>query len=449
MNRKYLAFLVLTFLTFFVLNLTKSNATCNACSLDVTYPPVSFIYPMFEYDSGIDDYCTIYIHTTLRRYKCGANGPYYDEYEITKIEVYGYCTLSSTEIMKMAIKGIAALKNLYNQPVNYIRMPKCLYRSSTSPDVYESCDNVSCCIYFESHWDSTNADYYLDSISIDAQFGCIGIYPSCENYCNESILPETGRLNISANMPPACFSTCSRYESWPQPYIQHYFMDGTYINGLYTLGSSGSTPCFSFNVIQVKYNYMAPENAFEKLIKIALHQIYHTQGQPQYITLNLWKCWNAPYSPQQTYFPCSNTDCCEITFEMLYNGTQAQVYSRNTPNEECQGTCVDVCDIFDNNPFMLPKYSLEFDELNLGENIKINPNPNIGTFELEYWTNISDSHTIQVVDMLGNIIFTANYESHIGNNKHHIDLTKIASGIYYLHIVNKGLTTHKIKFIKN
>lgn len=404
---------------------------------------------MFEYNSGMDEYCTIDIHTTLKRYKCD-DSTYYDEYEITKIEVYGYCTLSSTEIMRMAVKGIAALKNRYNQPVNYIRIPKCLYKSSTSPDVYESCDSDPCCIYFESHWDSTNADYYLDSISIEIDTtDCSGIYPSCHAYCNESILPETGRLNISANMPPPCFSSCSRYDSWPQPYIQHYFMDSTYFNGLYTLGSSGSTPCFSFNVFQVKYNYMAPENAIEKLIKIALHQIYHTQGQPQYITLNLWKCWQAPYSPQQTYFPCTNSDCCEITFEMLYNGTQAQVYSRNTPNEECQGTCVEVCDILDNNPFMLPKSTAEIDELDSGETIKINPNPNTGFFELEYWTSLSEVHTIRVVDMLGNIIFSTTHQSRTGNNNLQINLTKAPVGAYYLHIFSKGLTLYKIKFIKN
>jgi hypothetical protein len=134
---------------------------------------------------------------------------------------------------------------------------------------------------------------------------------------------------------------------------------------------------------------------------------------------------------------------------MLYNGTQAQVYSRNTPNEECQGTCIEVCDIFDNNPFKLPKSTAEFDELDSGEAIKIIPNPNTGFFELEYWTSLSEAYTIRVVDMLGNNIFSTTHQSQTGNNNLQINLTKAPVGAYYLHIVNKRLTLYKIKFIKN
>ncbi len=450
MNRKYLAFLVLTFLTIMGMNSYQLKAQHCDCPIDSSFPEMRH-YPMsFSYDPGTDNYCTVVVHTILRKRTCLPLGPTIYQYEIIDMEVVGVCTLSDDEKMQIAIKAIASLNNQFNY-LSYIKMPTCLYKSSTNPEIFESCDSRCCHIYFRSHWDSVAADHYLDDIYIDSSnTGCFSPNPACQHYCRSAILPERGYLEISGNMPPPCFSSCSSTTTFPQYHLDHTFPgSGIYINAGYTLGSHGTTPCFSFNYFQIRYGSMNIVDVLEKLVKMGLHQIYHTKGQPQYITLNLWKCWIQRYSPQQIYFPCINTGCCEITFEILSNGTQARVHTRSTPSEECQGTCIDVCGIFDNNPFMLPKSSLEFDELNLGDNIRINPNPNTGFFELEYWSSISEVHTIQVVDVLGNIIFSTRHESQEGKNNLNIDMTRTAVGIYYLHIQTKGLTTHKLKFIKN
>jgi hypothetical protein len=453
MKRKYIAFLVLTLLTFMFVGKGEMNAYCGGClQLDQTFPVTNFVYPMFSYDPGTDNYCTINIHATLRKYHCPPANPYY-EYEITKVETLGFCTLSDTEIMETAVKGVAALKNKYNYSPNYMKLPKCFDKVSTSPDVFESCDPFPCCIYFESHWDSTVADYYLDSISmVPNYYDCnyLGSSHECKNYCNPSILPPTGRLDISNQMPPACFSSCTKTNTWPEPHIEYYYPDpdNTYINALYTLATSGSTPCFSFNFFQVKYQYLDPEDALEKLTRIALRDIWVSQGNPTYITLNLRQCWAQTYYPQQIYFPCEYSDCCEIVFEILNNGTEAQVYSSTSPGT-CDGICFDVCSIFPSTSFSIPKLSIDTDDFELNQDIKIMPNPNTGIFNLEFNSATGEQHSLQVLDLLGQIVYSSDIMTNVGFNDLNLDLSSLPIGVYYLQLLNKGLVVSKIKFIKN
>jgi hypothetical protein len=453
MKRKYLAFLVLTLLTFMFVGKSEMKASC-VCSRYMAFVLNNFTYPMFSYDSGSDEYCTIDIHVTLIKYQCMPIGPIYYEYKITKIETGGYCTLTDTEIMKTAVKGVAALKNMHNYSPTYMRLPKCLDKVSSSPDVYESCDTSLCCIYFESHWDSTAADYYLDSISINPDnTACdyIGSSMFCDNYCNQSILPATGYLEISTQMPPACFSSCSTSATWPVPHIEYQYSGGSnaYINGLYTLGSSGSTPCFSFNFFQVKYEYLDPEVALEKLTRIALRDIWVSQGNPQYITLNLWQCWIQRYYPQQTYFPCELSDCCEITFEIedISGQLYAEVVSSSSPGS-CNGDCFDVCSIFPSGQYTIPKLSIDTENYELNQDIKIMPNPNTGIFNLEFNSAIREQHSLQVLDLMGQVLYSSDIMTNTGTNNLNLDFTTLPIGVYYLQLVHKGLVISKTKFIK-
>lgn len=455
MKRKYIAFLVLTMLTFMFVGKGEMNAQCHSCEQDMTFPTHNYIYPMFSYDSGTDEYCTIDIHVSMKKYHCMPFGPTYYEYEITKIETGGYCTLSDTEIMKTAVKGVAALKNIQNLSPNYMKLPKCFDLVSTSPDVYEACDTTCCSIYFESHWDSTAADYYLDSISIyyslPGPCSFTGHKPECQSYCNQSIFPETGYMEISTQMPPACFSSCSTNATWPVPHIEYQYTVSpyAYINGLYTLGNSGSTPCFSFNFFQVKYAYLDPEDALEKLTRIALRDIWVSQGNPQYITLNLWQCWIQRYYPQQTYFPCELSDCCEITFEIeeIMGQLYAEVVSSSSPGS-CDGDCFDVCSIFPNGQYEIPKLSIDTENYELNQDIKIMPNPNTGIFNLEFNSVSDEQHSIQVLDVLGQVIYSSDIMTNTGANNLNLDLSTIPIGVYYLQLVNRGLVVSKTKFIK-
>jgi hypothetical protein len=452
MKRKYLAFLVLTLLTFMFVGKSEMSASCG-CPQDMSFSPMNFTYPMFSYDSGTDEYCTIDIHVTLKRFHCHPFGPTYYQYEITKIETGGYCTLTATEIMKTAVKGVAALKNMHNFSPTYMRLPKCLGKSSTSPDVFVTCDPDPCCIYFESHWDSTAADYYLDSISIapdNTLCDNTGNTQNCANYCNQSILPATGYLEISTQMPPACFvSPCSTDATWPEPHVEYTYYDGTFINGLYTLGSSGSYPCFSFNFFQVKYQYLAPGDALEKLTRIALRDIWVSQGNPQFITLNLWKCWFQRYYPQQIFFPCDDSECCEITFEIeeIMGQLYAEVVSSSSPGS-CDGDCFDMCSIFPSGQYEIPKLSIDTENYELNQDIKIMPNPNSGIFNLEFNSVSGEQHSIQVLDVLGQVMYSSDIMTNKGANNLNLDLSSIPIGVYYLQLVNKGLVVAKTKFIK-
>ncbi|MCO5250552.1 MAG: T9SS type A sorting domain-containing protein [Candidatus Kapabacteria bacterium] len=451
MKRKYIAFLVLTILTFMFVGKGEMNAQCIVgCEADEQLPTFEFDYPMFTHDPITDNYCTVNVIGTMKKFNCPPPAAPYYEYEVTKVEVYGFCTLTDTEIMKTAVKGIVAMKNKYNTSPNYLKMPKCFEKSLTLPYYYIPCGSETCCIYFESHWDSTVADYYLDYIAFSSvsPFHC----PSgggCFDYCNTNIFPETGRLDISTQMPPPCFSSCTKTKTWPEPYIEYtYPDDDTYINALYTLGISGSNPCFSFNFFQVKYAYLDPEEALEKLTRIALRDIWVTHGNPQYITLNLRQCWAQRYYPQQIYFPCEVSDCCEIVFEIFNNGTEAEVVSNSTPGT-CEGICFDVCSIFPSGRFSIPKLSIDTDDFELNNDIKIMPNPNTGIFNLEFNSANDEQHSLQVLDLLGQIVYSSDIMTNAGINNLNLDLSSLPIGVYYLQIVNKGLVVSKIKFIKN
>lgn len=451
MKRQYLAFLVLTMLTFMFVGKSEMNAQtiCN-CPIDISFEERT-MHPMsFNYDPGTDNYCTVIVNAVLRRRVCPPPGPTYYQYEITGYEVYGICTLSDEEKMQIALKAIMSRNNQYNYSPTYIKIPTCLYEDPLNPGKFLPCDNQCCNIYFESHWDSLVGDHYLRNISFENQPVCNpSPIPTCYPYCHEGIFPETGFLDISFNMPPPCFSSCSFGTPFKQLQAEYTYPSDLYINSQYTLGRNGSIPCFSLNVFQIRYGTMNIEDALEHLIKISLKDIWLTHGNPQYITLNLWKCWFQRYTPQQVYFPCTDSECCEITFEILNNGTEARVDSRSTPNDICVGNCFEVCQIFDNDPFALAKGSIDTDNYELNQDIKIMPNPNTGIFNLEFNSDNDEQHSLQVLDLLGQIVYSSNIITTTGNNSLNLDLSSLPVGVYYLQLVNKGLVVSKIKFIKN
>jgi hypothetical protein len=73
--------------------------------------------------------------------------------------------------------------------------------------------------------------------------------------------------------------------------------------------------------------------------------------------------------------------------------------------------------------------------------LNIHPNPNNGVFTLEL--NSGEQHSLQVVDVTGRVVYTADHASH----ETKIYLPEISAGIYYVKISNKE-NSKTLKFIK-
>jgi len=67
-----------------------------------------------------------------------------------------------------------------------------------------------------------------------------------------------------------------------------------------------------------------------------------------------------------------------------------------------------------------------------GVGVKLYPNPNSGSFTLEFSDNIT--HTIDVTDELGRIILSNTAVTSTST----FDIGNITSGIYFLHILDSG-----------
>jgi len=77
------------------------------------------------------------------------------------------------------------------------------------------------------------------------------------------------------------------------------------------------------------------------------------------------------------------------------------------------------------------------------DHIIIYPNPNNGTFTVSDLPNGMNNYSLDVFDLIGNIV----YAETINSTKHTFDL-KIPSGIYFLQVKSGNMVYHK-KFVKN
>jgi hypothetical protein len=78
-------------------------------------------------------------------------------------------------------------------------------------------------------------------------------------------------------------------------------------------------------------------------------------------------------------------------------------------------------------------------------NYMIYPNPNSGSFSLEYNSEGEENLKIEITDMLGKIIFTQTWNVKSGANSRMLDITGVENGIYFTKITSaKGTSVYKM-----
>ncbi len=469
MNRKYLAFLVLTFLTImfvgignFVYAQVQLGPRCsddNDCAVDNQFPQGTVNYHTSTvFDHATLTFCIIRTKTKLYKFKCPPpeRRSYY-RYEIESIEVLGACTgVSQSQKIQMAIRSIISSNFGYLNSPAWIQLYSCAETVGTSPKrEIIPCNDYCCRIYFEATWDEDGGT--LDSLEHGRFRDSIESYcpiyigrPNCAFQCeiDDESFPPLGALYTYHYIPQACFTSCGTTNDPIYRAVTDISSDMIYAD--YSLATNNDTLCFSFHWVNYEGTHDL-DDVLVRLVKKVLKDIYDSNSNPSYITLNLAACWQKPYSWVNLYYPCSQDDCCTMTFEIL-SSTSAILDWYDHLGYNCQSPCTtEVCEIYRDfeSSFTIGKSAINFEIEPPGMNIKITPNPNTGIFTLEFNSSVSDNYTIQVVDLMGIEVFTSELSTAIGINQKNLDLTLLPIGAYYLQIIYKGKVESKIKFIKN
>jgi hypothetical protein len=188
------------------------------------------------------------------------------------------------------------------------------------------------------------------------------------------------------------------------------------------------------------------------LVRKAIYDIWGWRSGPQYVYLNLWKCWYHPNSaPVNLYYPCTNVGCCSIEFEIKQAGAVAEVIINNSNGlGNCVSPCFEVCSLFpETSTYQLPKMSINDNTDGIDNSIKIIPNPTTGIFDLVYSTSAAGLHILKVADINGFEVFTQSTNAQNGSNTLKFDMTQLPIGVYYIQIFSNGLMISNTKFIKN
>jgi len=79
--------------------------------------------------------------------------------------------------------------------------------------------------------------------------------------------------------------------------------------------------------------------------------------------------------------------------------------------------------------------------------LRLYPNPSTGSFTVEYKSAKSGKVHLKVVDMGGKQVFTAKEAVIQGTNTYHLNLNKLASGIYILEVIHHHKEINRTKFV--
>jgi hypothetical protein len=458
MKRKYIAFLVLTLLTFMFVGKSEMNAQppepgpeCDLqdCMLDQNFQQGFVNYHISAvFDPFSLTFCTIRTKTKQYKFNCPPPTGSYYRYEIESIEVFGACTgLNQSQLTQRAIRSIISSNTGSSLTPAWIGSYSCGQITGSSPSrEIIPCGSECCRIYFESTWDQYGGT--LDTIGRNYPTSCIGSGLCVDQCGDDAILPPLGDLETYNYIPQACYTTCGTIYDPIYRAITDISSDKIYAD--YSLATNNDTLCFSFHWVNFEGTHDL-DDVLVRLIKDVLKEIYDDQGNPNYITINLAACWQQPHSGINLYYPCSQDDCCTMTFE-IQSSTSAILDWYDHLGYNCESPCTtEVCDIYTEfqSSFTIGKSSLQFDLDPINNDIKIMPNPNSGTFNLEFNATVSEPHTIQVIDITGFEVFSAVLNPTIGINQMNLDLTSLPTGAYILQLINKGKVESKIKFLKN
>ncbi|CAN5505090.1 hypothetical protein BH11BAC1_BH11BAC1_30390 [soil metagenome] len=84
--------------------------------------------------------------------------------------------------------------------------------------------------------------------------------------------------------------------------------------------------------------------------------------------------------------------------------------------------------------------------------VSLSPNPARNTFNLNFYQPQSGNVTVEVSDLVGQVLLTKIFDIEKGYNDRTIDISTLANGIYYLKIVNLNSqpeeVAKQIKFLK-
>jgi type IV secretory pathway TraG/TraD family ATPase VirD4 len=73
------------------------------------------------------------------------------------------------------------------------------------------------------------------------------------------------------------------------------------------------------------------------------------------------------------------------------------------------------------------------------------PNPSSGQFEIAFTSNYSDTYSVEVINNIGEIVYSEKIENFQGSFKKKIDIESISSGIYMVKLINsKSSATRKL-----
>ncbi len=76
------------------------------------------------------------------------------------------------------------------------------------------------------------------------------------------------------------------------------------------------------------------------------------------------------------------------------------------------------------------------------------PNPAQETVLISYVSEKSESGTIEIVDLLGNVVFSIDKNVNSGNNQTSVDIGSLSSGIYFVRVNVAGVSSRAIKLVK-
>ena len=75
----------------------------------------------------------------------------------------------------------------------------------------------------------------------------------------------------------------------------------------------------------------------------------------------------------------------------------------------------------------------------------IYPNPNHGSFSIDYYSEINDALSIDIYDLCGKLVHSQKWSVTTGYNNKKLDISEIGKGVYFTKISTvKGMSVYKM-----
>lgn len=138
------------------------------------------------------------------------------------------------------------------------------------------------------------------------------------------------------------------------------------------------------------------------------------------------------------YFDSEDTENIELRIDELLN----RVQNLNSRTDNSLRVMVMIKDIEDKDASALDRRSSDYDALDVN-NLSFFPNPNSGTFELEFSLAEQGDTQIRILDLNGQELFTRTLSEFSGSYKELIDISEREKGVYLLEVMQNNKIMHK------